>query len=194
MANPVEKEYFYEKLIRMMGSSGLVVTSLQDMEVSKQKQLIKKLDGMQIVHYEWKFILLSIVLCLILVFFPRLFGHGQWLICTLMFALAAFLVILWHRFYFSVKLSALRASRYHTSDLLEAYQTAIDFKIQKINAERFGIIFLISIALMCFISLFYDALSTPLFLLLLGAILLLSYLIYFRLYKISGKIASKNLN
>lgn len=192
MANPVEKEYFYEKLIRMMGSSEHAETSLPNTAVSKQKQLIRKLKGMLIAHYERKLVILSIVLCLILVLLTRLFGHGQW-IPALVFGVVAFLVILWHRFYYFVKLSAYRRSKYNTSDLLEAYQTAIDFKIKKINAERFGIIFLVSLALMCFIAPFYSALSTRLFLLLLGVILLVSCLIYFRLNKILEKIASNNL-
>lgn len=193
MANPVEKEYFYEKLIRMMGSSEHATSPLQDTEVSKQKQVVRKLEEKQIARYEWNLLILSVVLCFILALLTRFFGEDRW-IPPLVFGVAAFLMILWYRFYFSEKLSAFRRSRYNTSDLLVAYQIAIDFKIRQINAERFGIIFLTALALMCCITIFYDALPNWLFLFLLVDILLVSCLIYYKLYKILEKIASNKLN
>lgn len=189
MTNPVVKEYFYEKLMKMMGVSDVDAASVDSSDVSEKKAILKKMEKMLVSRYEFKLLILTFFIWTILIVITQSMGSKDW-ITVIVFGLIGLLILLFNRFYFSREISDFRRYRHHTHNLEDAYGVAINFKKRKINVERLSFILLGCMGAVVIVLQIAQLLPQWLVIFLLADFIFFSIFLYFRLKKNLNKLTT----
>ena len=188
MTNPVVKEYFYEKLLKMMGVSDTEAAASDTSGVSSAKATLKRLEGLLIKHYEMKLLVMALLFWAVLIAINSVTGRDYWLV-VIIYGFIAISIIFINRVKFFSEVSDFRRYRHHTSNLEDAYDAAINFKMRKINSERLSFILVSGIGILSAILLIFQLIPLWLAVFLIADTIFFCFFLYFRLKKNLEKLA-----